>query len=93
MSWYLFCMYYLKAMLLQQRISRENNRKFLGRTLQVLIDGPFPKDPKKWTGRSYQDAPEIDGTVRVTSKKLLLPGEFYPVTITDFHEYDLVGQV
>ena len=82
-----------KAMLLQQRISRENNRKFLGRTLQVLIDGPFPKDPKKWTGRSYQDAPEIDGTVRVTSKKLLLPGEFYPVTITDFHEYDLVGQV
>ncbi len=82
-----------KAMLLQQKISRENNKEFLGRTLQVLIDGPFPKNPQKWIGRTSQDAPEIDGTVRVSSTKPLLPGEFYPVTITDFQEYDLAGQV
>lgn len=81
-----------KAMLLQQKISRENNQRFLNQTVRVLIDGPFPKDRSRWIGRTAQDSPEIDGTVRVTSKQPLTAGEFYPVTITDSHEYDLAGQ-
>ena len=82
-----------KAMLLQQKISRENNQKWLGRTLQVLIDAPSPKDPGGWLGRSYQDAPEIDGTVRVSSKQPLSAGEFCTVAVTDSQEYDLAGRV
>ena len=77
-------------MLCQQNISTEVNKKFLGRTIDVLID---EKDEGFYLGRSQYDAPEVDGQIYVDSKKVLNPGDFVKVKITDTMEYDLVGEV
>ena len=77
-------------MLCQQNISTEVNKKFLGRTIDVLID---EKDEGFYLGRSQYDAPEVDGQIYVDSKKVLNPGDFVKVKITDTIEYDLVGEV
>lgn len=77
-----------KIMSLQQKVSVDINKKFLGRTLDILID---EKEGKNYLGRSQYDAPEVDGLVYVNSKKALKPGDFVKVRITDTLEYDLVG--
>lgn len=74
----------------QQKISRRINRHFLGKTMEVLID---EKGKDGYLGRSQYDAPEVDGSVYVHSKRTLAPGEFVKVKITDTLEYDLVGEV
>lgn len=74
----------------QQKISEEINKKFLGRTLDILID---EKESGHYLGRSQCDAPEVDGLVYVHSKNSLEPGDFVKVKITDTLEYDLVGEV
>ncbi len=78
-----------KIMLLQKDISQENNRKLIGRTIKVLIEG-FSEG--KYFGRSYMDAPEIDGKVYFKSSKDLIPGDFCNVTVKQAYEYDLVGE-
>ena len=87
-----------EAMLLQQKISMENNLRFLNRSFEVLLEGPAEKNPHTWLGRTYMDAPEVDGTVflKVTNAgklRRLRPGDFIPVRITATQEYDLVGEV
>ena len=75
-----------RLMAAQQPISLENNRALAGKVLDVLIEG---EGEGVSVGRSYRDAPEVDGLVLVESK---LPiGEIVPVRITAALEYDLVG--
>lgn len=57
--------------------------------IEVLID---QKEKDFYLGRTQFDAPEVDGTVFVRSKKSLMPGEFVKVKITDTLEYDLSGE-
>jgi ribosomal protein S12 methylthiotransferase len=75
-------------MTLQQRISLEKNQEQVGRTLDVLVEG---HDQTKGVsiGRSYRDAPEIDGYVVVDGT--LPAGEIVPVTIDGATTYDLTG--
>jgi len=73
----------------QQNISREINKSFLGKELEVLIDESVEGD---YLGRSQYDAPEVDGQVFVKAQKILKPGDFVKVRITDTLEYDLVGE-
>ena len=80
-------------MRLQQEIVREVNRRFIGREFRVLMETQDDKDPGRWTGRSYMDAPEIDGSVLVRTGKVLTVGKFYTVKITDIQDYDLVGEI
>jgi ribosomal protein S12 methylthiotransferase len=82
-----------RAMQLQQEIVREVNRRFIGRELRVLMETQDEKDPGRWTGRSYMDAPGIDGSVLVRTQKPLSGGKFYTVKITDIQDYDLVGKI
>lgn len=82
-----------RAMRLQQEISRGNNQALLGRSLEVLIEEQDEKDRSVWKGRTYMDAPEVDGNVFVTSAKRLQIGGFYPVKITSTRDYDLVGEL
>jgi ribosomal protein S12 methylthiotransferase len=77
-----------RLMELQQRISLERNQAQIGRTLPVLIEG---KGEGISLGRSYRDAPEIDGMVLVEGE--IPPGEMVPVRITGALVYDLSGQV
>lgn len=73
----------------QQKISRELNAKFLGKTLEVLIE---EREEGAYFGRSEYDAPEVDGMVYVNSVRRLKPGDFVKVRITDTLEYDLVAE-
>lgn len=84
---------YHLAMQLQREIAREVNRRYLGKELRVLIDSPDEKDPSLWVGRSFMDAPEVDGNVFVRTRKEITVGKFYTVKITDTQDYDLVGQI
>lgn len=82
-----------EGMALQQEIARKNNEKVVGRVFSVLIEGREEKNPLTYWGRSYMDAPEVDGLVYVTvpSDTLLKAGEFVSAKITGAHEYDLLG--
>jgi ribosomal protein S12 methylthiotransferase len=77
-----------RLMALQQRISLEKNQALLGRTLPVLIEG---HGDGLSVGRSYRDAPEIDGMVIVEGQAPI--GELVPVRITGALAYDLSGTV
>lgn len=77
-----------KLMRTQARISRERNQQLIGQRLEVLIEKVVATGA---SGRSYLDAPDIDGTVSVRSKRLLKPGEFVAARIIGARTYDLVG--
>ncbi len=81
------------AMILQQRISEENNQRLRGKTLEVLAEAK-DENPGWFVGRTYMDAPEVDGTVyfKVPPRRPVRPGEFVPVRIQETREYDLVGE-
>jgi ribosomal protein S12 methylthiotransferase len=75
---------------IQSKISLEKNQTFVGKTLKVLLES---KESEYYVGRSYRDAPEVDGEILFKSEKKLKPGNFYDVRITDYDEYDLYGEV
>ncbi len=77
---------YQRLMELQQNISLQINQSLVGQTLDVLIEG-FNKGIS--VGRSYRDAPEIDGLVLVEGKAEI--GKIVPVRITGALAYDLTG--
>ncbi|HET6947423.1 MAG TPA: 30S ribosomal protein S12 methylthiotransferase RimO [bacterium] len=77
-----------RLMSLQQRISLERNQAFVGKTLPVLIEG---RAEGLSVGRSYRDAPEIDGLVMVEGD--LPQGEIVPVRISGALAYDLTAVV
>jgi ribosomal protein S12 methylthiotransferase len=77
---------YDRLMTLQQRISLERNQMFVGKTLDVLFEG---QGDGISMGRSYRDAPEIDGLVIVEGNSP--QGELLPVRITGAMAYDLSG--
>ncbi len=76
-----------RLMELQQGISLAKNEALIGQTLDVLIEG---QNDDLSVGRSYRDAPEIDGLVLVEAELPL--GEIVPVTITTALEHDLFGR-
>jgi ribosomal protein S12 methylthiotransferase len=75
-----------RLMELQQSISLQVNQSYVGKTLDVLVEG---YDNGISIGRSYRDAPEIDGMVFVEGKAEV--GEILPVKITGAMAYDLTG--
>jgi len=83
-----------RLMTLQQRISLEKNKSLLGSTLDVLIEGQGEiggTGESIAIGRSYRDAPEIDGMVFVEGQPAI--GEIIPVRITGAMPYDLTGKI
>jgi ribosomal protein S12 methylthiotransferase len=79
-----------KLMELQQRISMKKLKKYIGKTLDVLVD---EVDAGGIVGRSKYDAPEIDGAVILSSSIPLVPGQIVKAKITESDEYDLYGSV
>ncbi|MCH7962461.1 MAG: 30S ribosomal protein S12 methylthiotransferase RimO [Bacteroidetes bacterium] len=76
---------------IQKEISHKNNSEFIGKKLKVLVEaleGDF------YIGRSYRDAPEVDGEVLIdrNDNKLII-GDFYYVNVYDYNEYDLFAEV
>ena len=83
-----------RLMELQQGISLEKNQAFVGKMLEVLVEGQGEVEGSGEPisiGRSYRDAPEIDGVVLIEGD--VPAGEIVPVQITGAMTYDLVGTV
>ena len=81
---------YNTVMSCQQEIAGQVNQRWQGKSLRVLIEEK--QENGLYVGRSQYDAPEVDGSVFVKTKKKLSIGNFIDVKITDTWEYDLVGE-
>lgn len=81
-----------EIMELQQEISYEKNQQMIGTTQKVLIEG-YLVDDDVYVGRTYRDAPGVDGIVFVSAPYELISGSFVDVKITEANEYDLTGVI
>ena len=80
-----------RLMELQQKISKKINSSLIGKEIISLIE--VLTSDGKIIGRTYKDAPEIDGLVFIETKKTVSPGDIVQVKITGASEYDLYGVV
>ena len=80
------------VMRLQKGICAEYGKKCIGKTFDVLVDGYLPEEGV-CVGRTYMDAPGVDGLVYFTADRELLSGDLVPVRITGSKEYDLIGEL
>ena len=76
----------------QYSIMEEKNSERIGKTYKVIVED-YDGYSDSYTGRTYMDAPEIDGIVRFTSDRDLDIGDFVEVEIFDVEDYDLIGEV
>ena len=74
----------------QQEIAFAWGDAQIGRPLDIILDAPVPEAPNAFLGRSYADAPEVDGAVYVTGENLR-PGQIVPCEIVARRGYDLIG--
>lgn len=81
-----------EIMELQQEISYEKNQEFVGTVMKVLIEG-YLSDDDVYVGRTYRDAPGVDGIVFVSAPYELMSGTYVDVKITEGNEYDLTGVI
>ncbi|MGQ9822637.1 MAG: 30S ribosomal protein S12 methylthiotransferase RimO [Thermogutta sp.] len=79
-----------RLMAVQQKITYQWSRNQVGRRLTVLLDQPVPEQENVWLGRSYADAPEIDGAIYVTGQGLRA-GQFVECEIVAAEGYDLAA--
>jgi ribosomal protein S12 methylthiotransferase len=85
-----------KLMKLQQKISKRARKQWIGRELDILVEGESEETDLLWQGRSLDQAPEIDGKVLINDfgpHDQLVPGTFYRAQITESHDYDVVARI
>ncbi len=79
---------------LQLETVRKKNRRWIGKTLPVLVEGYHPESQFLMRGRHYGQCPEIDGQVIINDgRKVKAFGELYQVEITEVADYDVIGRV
>lgn len=86
---------------LQQEIAFKHAKDAIGKTLKVMIEGKLPEDENElinqqenvYIGRTYMDAPNVDGYIFVKVRGEIMSGEFVKVMVTDAKEYDLIGEI
>ncbi|MCD7829876.1 MAG: 30S ribosomal protein S12 methylthiotransferase RimO [Clostridiales bacterium] len=77
---------------LQSDVMDEYNESRLGETVEVLVEG-FDQEMGCWRGRTYADAPDIDGHVYFTAAGQIPAGSFVPVLLTDTVDGDMMGEI
>lgn len=81
-----------EIMELQQEIAFEKSEGMTGRIMEVMIEGKVA-DENAYVGRTYMDAPGVDGLIFVNTSLELMSGDFVRVKVTGALEYDLIGEV
>lgn len=81
-----------RVMELQQEISLDHGQDMIGRELEVFIEGQVA-DENAYVGRTYMDAPGVDGYIFVNTGLELMSGMFVRVRVTGALEYDLIGEL
>ncbi len=88
-----------RLMRLQQKISAKSKQQWIGREIDILVEGPSAETELLWEGRTSLHAPEIDGKVLINDfgpyeqSGELVPGTFYRAEITESHDYDVVARI
>jgi ribosomal protein S12 methylthiotransferase len=85
-----------RLMRLQQKISAKSKAAWVGREIDLLVEGESEETPLLWEGRTPLHAPEIDGKVLINDfgpHETLVPGTFYRAEITESHDYDVVARI
>ncbi|MGZ3727029.1 MAG: 30S ribosomal protein S12 methylthiotransferase RimO [Pseudobdellovibrio sp.] len=83
---------YEAVMEVQQNISREKHRAFIGKTVEVVVEGLSDETDLLLQGRTSQQAPDIDGVVLINDGQAQI-GQFVKVLVTESMEYDLIGEI
>lgn len=81
-----------EIMELQQEISLDKNETFVGKIMQVIIEG-YSSDDDVYVGRTYRDAPDVDGLVFVNCDYELMSGQIVDVRINEVGPYDMIGGI
>ena len=81
-----------EIMQLQQEIAFDKCEAMEGRVLDVMIEGRVSGE-NAYVGRTYRDAPDVDGLIFVQTTEELLSGDFVRVRVTGALEYDLIGEI
>ena len=81
-----------EIMELQQEIVFEQAESMIGREVLVMIEGKVA-DENAYVGRTYRDAPNVDGLIFVNTEEELMSGDFARVRVTGAAEYDLIGEL
>lgn len=81
-----------EIMELQQEISEDKNNLLVGKTMKVVIEGYSPEEDV-YVGRTYRDAPNVDGLVFVNCDYELMSGSYVDVVIREAGPYDLIGDI
>ena len=76
---------------LQQEVSLDKSADMVGRVIPVMVEGKITDDDA-YVGRSYKDAPNVDGYVFINTNAQLMSGQIINVSITGSMEYDLIGE-
>lgn len=79
-----------KIMTLQRKLTRDFSASLVGKTFDVIIDG-FKAQDGVYVGRTYMDAPDVDGLVFFESERSLMSGMMVKVRITGTYDYDLMA--
>ena len=85
-----------RLMRTQQKISTAARAEWIGREVEVLVEGVSEETDLLWQGRTSLHAPEIDGKVLINDfgpHDTLVPGTFYRCEITESHDYDVVARI
>ena len=77
---------------LQQEIAFDQAEDMIGREVLVLIEGKVA-DEDAYVGRTYRDAPNVDGLIFVQTEEELVTGDFARVRVTGALDYDLIGEL
>ncbi len=80
-----------ELMELQQAICFDNADRRIGEIMEVVIEGCIPEEDV-YVGRTYADAPEVDGRVFIPADRERMSGEYAHVRITEARDYDLIGE-
>lgn len=81
-----------EIMELQQDIAFEQAENMIGREVLVMIEGKVA-DENAYVGRTYKDAPNVDGFIFINTEEELMSGDFAKVKVTGALEYDLIGEL
>ena len=85
-----------RLMRLQQKISAKAKAQWVGKEVDLLVEGESDETELLWQGRTALHAPEIDGKVLINDfgpHETLVPGTFYRAEITESHDYDVVARI
>ena len=77
---------------MQQEVAFDNGDKMIGKEILVMIEGKIV-DENVYIGRTYMDAPSVDGNIFIDSYEELITGDFVKVKVTGSKDYDLIGEI